>query len=109
MNELENLRQENEILRGILNIPKVDNDATAFPFWLIIIPKQIMKKDIDALAYCIVGLFFSRESAQQHLDARRYEYGDDARVYCHSGHYSNEYKQLVKNANSYHGDNSNVL
>lgn len=97
-NELKSLKQENEILRGILNIPKFDCGGTESPWWAIIMPRQIMAKDPQEIAHCIVGVFFSRESAQNHLDSRRYEYGSNAVVYCFSGYWSHEYKEGVRNA-----------
>lgn len=102
LNENEFLKRENEILRGILNVPKVDCDGTNAPWWAIIMPRQIMSKDPQEIANCIVGVFFSRESAQNHLDSRRYEYGSNAVVYCFSGYWSHEYKEAVKNAKKHH-------
>lgn len=98
MSELEKLKRKNEILRGILNVPKIDWEGTESPWWAIIKPRQIMSKDPHQIAHCIVGVFFSRESAQYHLDSRRYEYGSNAVVYCLSGYWSHEYKEAVRNA-----------
>lgn len=103
MSELEKLRAENEALKELLNIKNIDNEGTDSPWWGIIMPRQIMKKDGEAIAHCIKGIYFSRESAQNHLDSRRYEYGKDAIVYCFSGYWSREYKSALR-AISKHGD-----
>ena len=77
------------------------NEGTSFPWWTIIIPRQNMSKMPDAchnIAGMIVGPFFSRIEAETHLDSRRYEYGENARVYCHSGYMSNAYKAAIRNS-----------
>ena len=93
-------RAEYERLTGIVNIPFNDNEGTESPWWAIVMPRQIMSKNAEQIAQCIVGVFFSRESAENHLNSRRYEYGNDAIVYCFSGYWSRQYKQAVRSANT---------
>lgn len=71
-----------------------DPEGTRAPYWLIIDPMQMMKPDCHLVAQMVTGPFFSREAAQQHLDARRYAYSHRAVVYCHSAHRSKQYCQL---------------
>jgi hypothetical protein len=68
-----------------------DTEGTANPYWLIIDPHQMLKPDCHSVATMITGPFFSREVAQQHLDARRYAFGKHAAVYCHSAYWSKQY------------------
>ena len=96
MSELEKLKAENEALKTLLNINNTDNEGTESPWWGIIMPRQIMKKDGEAIAHCIKGIYFSREAAEAHLNSRRYEYGGDAIVYCFSGDWSREYKEALR-------------
>jgi hypothetical protein len=77
------------------------NEGTSFPWWAIVVPRQIMRKDPCAIASCIVGVWFSRESAEAHLNSRRHEYDDSAIVYCFSGYWSAEYKQLLKDVSKF--------
>ena len=110
--QIEKLEQENAALRGILGIGRFtseQSDYTADPFWLIIMSRQIMRKDPEAIAHCIAhGVWFSRDSAQKHLDSRRYEYGNDAIVYGISGCYSHEYSAMIKSAKNHHEDLKNA-
>ena len=61
------------------------NEHTSNPWWVIIDPRQnFSTKDdyaIHNIASMITGPYFSREEAQNHLDRRRYNYGDNAKVY----------------------------
>ncbi len=78
-----------------------NSEATSAPWWMIINPKQNMSIQIDAchnIASMITGPFFSRESAQTHLDLRRHAFGPNAVVFCHSGYWSNEYKDAYREA-----------
>lgn len=74
------------------------NEGTDSPWWVIITPRQMMKPDIESVADMITGPFFSRENAENHLEARRYAYGPRSAVYCMTGYYSNEYKQAWREA-----------
>ena len=51
-----------------------------------------------AIASMITGPFFSREEATLELERRRYHYGKNAVVYCHSACYTNQYKQAYRAA-----------
>lgn len=75
-----------------------ENEGTDAPYWLILDPRQNIRCSIDALAGMITGPFFSREEAQSHLTARSYNFSHRARVYCHSGYYSTQYKTAIRNA-----------
>lgn len=77
-----------------------DNEATAYPFWAIVDPQQnfnINPQGVHNIASMITGIWFSRESAEEHLKQRHYHFSKNAKVYCFSGYYSNEYSEAVKN------------
>ena len=73
-----------------------ENESTSFPYWLILDPSQNMRADIYILAGQVTGPFFSREEAEAELTSRRYSYGKKAKVYCHSGYNSRQYKRLIQ-------------
>lgn len=78
-----------------------ENEGTSAPWWAIIIPRQNFSKGdqgIHNIAGMIVGPFFSRASAQNRLDGRRYEYGQNARVFCFSGYWSERYTDAINAA-----------
>jgi hypothetical protein len=66
-----------------------DNEATAYPWWAIVIPNRMGPNAIAA------GPFFSRDSAQAHLTSCPHRYSKSAYVYCFSGHASRDYKERV--------------
>ena len=72
-----------------------ENESTSYPYWLILNPEQNMSADLYVLASQITGPFFSREEAEAELTSRRYAYGKKAKVYCHSGCNSRQYKRLI--------------
>ena len=97
---IEELEKENAILNGILNISTFNSkqcDFTNAPYWIIIDPRKIPKKEPGQIARCITGVFFSRESAQQYLDSHCYNFSDHAIVYGCSGHHNFEYWKAIKN------------
>ena len=74
-------------------------EATAFPWWAIVDPSHAWTDEADnaslhAVAHCITGVFFSREAAQQYLDAKSYSFSEQARVYCLSGHAARGWKEF---------------
>jgi hypothetical protein len=76
-----------------------ENESTRAPWWMIINPRQSMRTGRDAchaIAGMITGPFFSRAEAQAHLDAKQYNYGPGAVVYCHSGHASGAYCRQIE-------------
>ena len=73
-------------------------EGTDSPYWLIIEPRQMMRLDVHAVSAMITGPFFSREEAQQHLEARHYNFSSHAKVYCHSGYHSFQYKNAIRQA-----------
>lgn len=75
-----------------------DQEHTSAPYWLIIDPVQMMEPNIHSVANMVTGPFFSRESAESHLENRRYAFGENAKVYCHSGWQSNQYSKALKEA-----------
>lgn len=77
-------------------IEKADNEWTSSPYWLILDPRQNMDCDIHELASQITGPFFCREDAEDFLKRTRYNFGKRAKVYCHSGCYSEKYYNLCK-------------
>ncbi len=64
------------------------NEATAYPYWMVIDPVQMMKPEHHSVASMFSGPFFSRDAAECHLTAKRHRYGKHAVVYCCSGHMS---------------------
>jgi len=80
-------------------IPKISgkNEGTAYPFWVIIDPRQNFKTNDDGLHYVagmFTGVWFSRESAQNFLDRTRYNFSANAHVFCMSGTYSEDWREL---------------
>jgi hypothetical protein len=71
-------------------------EGTESPWWVIVDPSQNMRKDVHVSAGQITGPFFSREDAQEHFKARRYNFSDKACVYCMSGYWSKKYKNLCR-------------
>jgi len=76
-----------------------DNEATAFPFWIIIDPRQNMSCSVDEVASQITGVWFSRKSAKEYLGSHSYNFSKRARVYCHTGNKSCDYREAIENAN----------
>lgn len=78
-----------------------DNEGTDAPWWAIVDPRQNFRIDDQSVydvAGMITGPFFSRESAQAHLDAARHHFGKNPQVFCFSGHHSAEYRSAYKEA-----------
>lgn len=74
------------------------NEGTAYPYWIIIDPRQNFNtgnQGLHNIAGMITGVWFSREAAEDYLKAHRYNFGDSARVYCHSGCYSSDWTELT--------------
>lgn len=69
-----------------------DNEITSYPWWAILTPRQVMRKDPHQISCCIVGPFFSRESAEEQRKRRIYAYGQNSVVFCFSGHESPEWR-----------------
>lgn len=65
------------------------NEATSFPFWAIV------RKAGFGHHVLLAGIWFSRETATNHLKARAYNYPPSAFVYCFSGHESGDYRSLL--------------
>jgi len=65
-----------------------DNEITSDPWWAVV------RNGSFGRMIVLEGPFFSRESATNLLEARRYEYGDKAYVYCFSGYRARGYRQL---------------
>lgn len=63
-------------------------EATAYPVWIIVSGKFHDRYH--------AGPWFSREAAEEHLDAKRHRYPRGAIVYCHSGHMSADYRHLCE-------------
>lgn len=81
-----------------LEVDLEKNEMTDSPYWLIIDPRQVFKCDVDLIAGMITGPFFSRKEAQDHLEARHYGFSKRAKVYCHSGYWSQQYKDACRKA-----------
>ena len=77
------------------------HEHTASPWWIIIDPSQNFKTNADgihAVAGMITGPYFSREEAEASLRVRSHHYSKNAKVYCHSGCYSNQYDKAYRQA-----------
>jgi hypothetical protein len=77
-------------------------EATAYPWWMIVDPKQNFKTNEQGAAAVAMGMitgpFFSREAAQNELTRRRYAYGKGACVWCACGYRSYEYTEAIDKA-----------
>ena len=85
-----------------LSVDLENNEGTESPWWAIIDPRQNFLTDSDGIyniANMITGPFFSRESAEKHIEARHYAFSCHARVFCFSGYWSDEYKKAIREAN----------
>jgi hypothetical protein len=74
-----------------------ENEATAYPYWMIIPPGRNSKE----IAMMMAGPFFSRQEAQDELDSRRYYYGKKAVVWCLSGNNSRRYRKAIDDVKKY--------
>lgn len=85
-----NLEEALAIIENVRSIifAASDKEATSHPWWAIV------KKGGFGRYVVLEGPFFSRERAEELLEARRYAYGKTASVYCFSGYYSSQYKEL---------------
>ena len=89
-----------------------DNEATAYPWWVIINPTEHMQKEdvetdtlgVSEIAFAITGPFFSREEAESHLLRRRYAYHADAAVWCLSGHDTQVYREAIDKVGATDGE-----
>ncbi len=90
-----------------------ENEGTFAPYWIIIDPQrlksvvrlakkhgEIARYDelISYIGFATTGLFFSRESAENYLKAKHYNFSKQAKVWCHSGYASFEYCEAIKKA-----------
>lgn len=87
--QLAEAKRDGEQVKAILFAYGEANEATQHPYWLVL--RNGVLRACDAV---LAGPFFSREAAANHMMSRRYEYGDKAYVYCFSGHWSRQYKDL---------------
>lgn len=80
-------------MMNILLSVSEENEATAYPWWIIVDPRQSFKCDPHDIASMITGPFFSRKEAQDFLDATRYNFSKRAVVYCCTGTHSRQYRE----------------
>jgi len=76
-------------MKAITLLVSEQTECTESPWWVIVGPSSL---DLRRPADHITGPFFSRESAEEYLAARRYDFGRKAYVYCKTGCWSEEYK-----------------
>ena len=77
------------------------NEGTESPWWIIIDPRQNFEVDdqgVCSIAHMITGPFFSRKEAEDFLSKTRYNFGKHPVVWCHSGYYSEQYKNAIRKA-----------
>jgi hypothetical protein len=85
----------------LITLKNADNEMTSAPWWFIVDPKQNFQTDaqgITNIAHMITGPFFCRGDADEFLKRTRYSFGPNAKVYCHSGTYSDKYRKLYNAA-----------
>ena len=78
-----------------------NNEMTAYPWWMIVDPRQNFHTDTRGLtnvAFMITGPFFSREEAECVLKARRHNFGTGAKVWCSSGCDTLQYRKACEEA-----------
>lgn len=78
------------------------HEGTSYPYWIIIDPRQNFKTNengIYNIARMITGIWFSRESAEEFLKKTRYNFSENAKVFCHSGNYSEDYVNFYNENN----------
>jgi hypothetical protein len=93
MTEAEQKNLEQTLVQTVGPMPD-NTSATAYPYWLIIDPVQMMRPDAGTVSSMITGPFLSREDAEEHLQARPHAFSDRAVVWCHSGHASRRWRAL---------------
>lgn len=75
-----------------------ENEATAYPYWMIIDPRQNFNtndKGLYNVAGMISGPFFSRQEAETTLKQRRHHFTKNAKVFCCSGHNTVAYRDAI--------------
>ena len=91
------------MMKITIDVDIENNEGTESPWWIILDPKQNFntnERGVHAIASMITGPFFSRAKAQLFLERTRYNFSQHAKVYCHSGYYSRDYKEAIRNANN---------
>ena len=78
------------------------NEATAYPYWIIIDPARVPLCNYDTrvhyISSAITGPFFSRAKADDHLIRASHHYSEHAKVFCASGYNSEDWCDLLKMA-----------
>jgi hypothetical protein len=91
---------EKEMTEICETLQAAGNEGTRAPYWLIIDPyRQVMELDdnvaVFQIANMVTGPFFSRETAEAQLNARKKSgFSSRARVFCASGWQSRQYDAL---------------
>ncbi len=70
-------------------------EGTAYPYWLILDPRQMFKPDHHILSSMVTGPFFSREEATLYLNHKRHHFSKRATVYRASAHGSFRYRDAI--------------
>jgi hypothetical protein len=72
-----------------------DNEFTNAPYWMIIDTNgKIEISGFRDVAQMITGPFFCRQDATDYLKTFQYNFSDEAKVFCKSGHQSTKYLGL---------------
>ena len=87
------MKSLNERLAELVLEHGEENDGTAFPVWYIAINGGAV---IGRPVMISHGIWFSRKSAKQHLEANQHRYPKTAFVYCDSMHMSHQMKELFR-------------
>lgn len=78
------------------NIMSLENKVA--PYWLIIDPRQMLKPSASVLGSFLSGIFFDRASAQDYLNAKKYNFSNRAKVCCLEGNMSSVYSSAFESA-----------
>lgn len=82
-----------------------ENEGTSYPYWVILDPRQMMQPDVHMLASMITGPFMSRREAENELSyGTPSRYSRRAKVYCHTGYYSDQYRDAIDKARGLAGE-----
>lgn len=78
------------------------NEATAYPYWIIIDPAKVplcnYKTKAHYISSAVTGPFFSREAGEDYLKYKSHHFSKHAIVFCASGHASEDWVKLMKKA-----------
>lgn len=90
---------ELEMLRSLVKLPDQETEATDSPWWVIIKPRGMIHSASD-ISSRLTGPFFSRQDAQDHVNARKHAFNDKTEIWCLSGYWSRKFKLMYRDMHS---------